>query len=53
MDFKNFINRKICDEGNFLVVVYGNKIEFIFIYLNSVDFIKIICEVGCNGVLML
>lgn len=49
-EFRNSALTKIRREGNIPAVVYGNKLETKPIYINGADFVKIMREVGRNGV---
>lgn len=49
-EFRNSALTKIRNEGNIPAVVYGNRLESKSVYINGADLIKMMREVGRNGV---
>lgn len=47
------LRNKFCYEGKVLVVVYGYKIESIFILFDGLILSKLLCEYGVNIVIMM
>ncbi|MFE8704035.1 50S ribosomal protein L25/general stress protein Ctc [Cytobacillus sp. FJAT-54145] len=52
-EFRNSALTSIRSEGNIPAVVYGTNVESKSIYLNGTEFIKIMRDVGRNGVISL
>jgi large subunit ribosomal protein L25 len=52
-EFRNSALRKIREEGNIPAIVYGNNVENKPVYINGLELIKTIKNVGRNGVFSL
>lgn len=52
-DFRRSTLSKIRNEGNIPAVIYGQKIESLPVHVNSQELVKLIREVGRNGVISL
>lgn len=52
-EFRNSALRKIRLEGNIPAIVYGSKVDSKPVYINGLELIKTIKEVGRNGVISL